>query len=106
LHSKQYSDRTSELISPLRYPPPDKSCRLAFLSKPESLIICAQSLSNRDPFALADEANSQIYTYVGEAKKRKITADPAYFTDERDRKVYVLQIGIDGRRSPFAVLYD
>jgi hypothetical protein len=59
-----------------------------------------------DPFKLAEDANLQIQKYVGEARKRKISAKPQYVTDEKDRKVYVLQIDIDGRRSPFAVLYD
>ena len=59
-----------------------------------------------DPCKLSEDANNQIQKYVGEAKKRKIHATPMYITDKRDRKVYVLQINIDGRRSPFAVLYD
>jgi hypothetical protein len=59
-----------------------------------------------DPFKLAEDANNQISKYVGEARKRKISAKPQYITDEKDRKVYVLSVSIDGRRSPFAVLYD
>ena len=43
---------------------------------------------------------------TGSDKKRKISAKPQYITDEKDRKVYVLSVSIDGRRSPFAVLYD
>lgn len=59
-----------------------------------------------DPFALSEYANVQLQKYVGEARKRKINAIPQYITDEKDRKIYVLQVNIDGRRSPFAVLYD
>jgi len=59
-----------------------------------------------DPFGLAGDANSQIYTYIPEANLRKIKVEPVYTTDERDRKVYALKINIDGRRSPFAVLFD
>ena len=59
-----------------------------------------------DPFKLSDNANAQISKYVTEAKKRSVTAKPSYTTDEKDRKIYALQIGIDGRRSPFAILYD
>lgn len=59
-----------------------------------------------NPFALSDEANSQIYTYIPEAKYRKIKISPVYTTDARDNKVYALKINIDGRKSPFAILYD
>lgn len=59
-----------------------------------------------DPFKLAEDANSQIQKYVGEARKRSISATPQYITDAKERKIYVLQVNIDGRRSPFAVLYD
>jgi hypothetical protein len=59
-----------------------------------------------NPFALADEANSQVYAYIPEAATRKIKISPVYTTDEKDRKVYALKIAIDGRKSPFAVLYD
>ena len=59
-----------------------------------------------DPFKLAETANGAIQTYVSESRKRKVSAKPSYITDEKDRKVYLLQISIEGRRSPFAVLYD
>jgi hypothetical protein len=59
-----------------------------------------------DPFKLAESANSAIQTYVSESRKRKVSAKPSYLTDEKDRKVYLLQINIDGKRSPFAVLYE
>lgn len=59
-----------------------------------------------NPFGLSDDAHAQIYTYVSEAKKRKITVDPNYTRDEKDRKIYVLRFTIEGRRNPFAVLYD
>jgi len=59
-----------------------------------------------DPFKLAEDANTQISKYVGEARKRRISAKPQYITDEKDRKIYVLSVTIDGLRSPFAVLYD
>ena len=59
-----------------------------------------------NPINLTDDALTQIEKYVSESKKRKVTVKPSYTTDERDRKVFALQIGIDGRRSPFAILYD
>lgn len=59
-----------------------------------------------DPFKLSDNASSQVQRYVTESKKRKVSIKPSYTTDEKGRKIYALQIGIDGRRSPFAVLYD
>lgn len=59
-----------------------------------------------DPFGLAGDANSQIYKYIPEANLRKIRVEPVYTTDERDRKVYALKIAIDGRRSPFAILFE
>lgn len=59
-----------------------------------------------DPFKLSDNANSQIQKYVTESKRRGVSAKPSYITDEKDRKTYALQIKIDGRRSPFAILYD
>jgi hypothetical protein len=59
-----------------------------------------------DPFKLSDNANSQIQKYVTESKRRGVSAKPSYTTDEKDRKTYALQISIDGRRSPFAILYD
>lgn len=58
-----------------------------------------------DPFSLAGEANSQIYKYIPEANLRKIKVEPVYTTDEKDRKVYALKIAIDGKRSPFAILF-
>lgn len=59
-----------------------------------------------DPFKLSDEDNAQIQTFVTESKKRSIKVEPSYTTDDKDRKIYMLQIGIDGRRSPFAIMYD
>ena len=59
-----------------------------------------------DPSALSDSASRQVDKYVMESKKRSISIKPSYTTDEKDRKIYALQIQIDGRRSPFAILYD
>lgn len=59
-----------------------------------------------DPFKLSDDANSQIQAYVTESKKRNVSIKPSFTTDERQRKVYALKIAIDGRRNPFAILYD
>lgn len=59
-----------------------------------------------DPFILSEDAQTQINQFVSEARKRKIRTKPSYTTDEKDRKIYALQIEIDGLRSPFAVLYD
>ncbi len=58
-----------------------------------------------NPFQLSDDANSQIHKYVSEARRRKIDLSPSFTTDDRDRKVYVLHINIDGENSPFAILY-
>jgi len=59
-----------------------------------------------DPFKLSDDANAQIQDYVSEAKKRSVSVKPQYTTDEKDRKIYILQVDISGRQSPFAVMYD
>jgi hypothetical protein len=59
-----------------------------------------------DPYGLAEEANSQIQSYVSEARKRQFSVSPGFLTDERDRRIYVLQIKIDEQKTPFAVLYD
>jgi hypothetical protein len=59
-----------------------------------------------NPFNLSDAAHAQVSTYVSESKKRRVTVEPAYTTDERDRKIFALKFTIDGRRNPYAVLYD
>lgn len=59
-----------------------------------------------DPYGLAEEANSQIQSYVSEARKRQFSVSPGFLTDERDRRIYVLQIKIDEQKTPFAILYD
>lgn len=59
-----------------------------------------------DPFKLSEDANSQIQSYVMESKKRNVSVKPSFTTDEKQRKIYALKIAIDGRRSPFAILYD
>lgn len=59
-----------------------------------------------NPFQLSDEANSQMTQYVSESRLRKIDVSPSFTTDDKDRKIYVLHINIDGKRSPFAVLYN
>jgi hypothetical protein len=59
-----------------------------------------------NPFNLADAAHGQISTYVSESKRRKVTVEPGYTTDERDRKIFALKFSIDGRRNPYAVLYN
>ena len=59
-----------------------------------------------DPYGLSGDANSQIYSYIPEANLRKIKVEPVYTTDEKDRKVYALKIAVDGRRSPFAIIFE
>jgi hypothetical protein len=59
-----------------------------------------------DPYGLAEEANSQIQSYVSESRKRQFSVSPGFLTDERDRRIYVLQIKVDEQKTPFAVLYD
>tara|TARA_Y100000385_G_scaffold126196_1_gene131249 strand:+ start:792 stop:1166 length:375 start_codon:yes stop_codon:yes gene_type:complete len=78
------------------------------LGEPDFGLQLAQYLFDFDlnPFGLAGDANSQIYTYIPEANLRKIKVEPVYTTDSKDRKVYALKINIDGRLSPFAILFD
>jgi len=59
-----------------------------------------------NPFNLSDAAHGQVSTYVSESKKRKVTIEPGYTTDDRDRKIFALKFSIDGRRNPYAVLYN
>jgi hypothetical protein len=59
-----------------------------------------------DPFGLAEDANSQVQTYVSEARKRALSLSPGYITDDKDRKIYILQILVDEQKTPFAILYD
>ena len=78
------------------------------LGEPDFGLQLAQYLFDFDlnPFGLPGDANSQIYTYIPEANLRKIKVEPVYTTDSKDRKVYALKINIDGRLSPFAILFD
>lgn len=55
---------------------------------------------------LSEEAQSQVTSYVTEAKKRQVKIEPGYSQDDKGREIYILKIEIDGRRSPFAILYD
>lgn len=55
---------------------------------------------------LSEEAQSQVTSYVTEAKKRQVRIEPGYSQDDKGREIYILKIEIDGRRSPFAILYD
>ncbi len=57
-----------------------------------------------DPFGLSNDANSQIDKYVSASKLKNITVTPSKFTDDRDRDVFVLEIGIDGD-NPFGIFY-
>lgn len=57
-----------------------------------------------DPFGLSNDANSQIDNYVSASKLKNITVTPSKFTDDRDRDVFVLEIGIDGD-NPFGIFY-
>jgi len=57
-----------------------------------------------DPFGLSNNANNQIDKYVSASKLKNITVEPSKFTDDRDRDVFVLEIGIDGD-NPFGILY-
>tara|TARA_B100000287_G_scaffold429451_1_gene482826 strand:- start:861 stop:1235 length:375 start_codon:yes stop_codon:yes gene_type:complete len=59
-----------------------------------------------NPYQLSDEANSQINKYVSESKRRKIGVSPYYTEDNRGNKQYVLNINIDGTKSPYSILYD
>jgi hypothetical protein len=57
-----------------------------------------------DPFGLSNNANNQIDKYVSASKLKNITVEPSKFTDDRDRDVFVLEIGIDGD-NPFGIFY-
>jgi len=57
-----------------------------------------------DPFGLSNDANIQIDKYVSASKIKNITVEPSKFTDDRDRDVFVLEIGIDGE-NPFGIFY-
>lgn len=59
-----------------------------------------------DSNSLSEEAQSQVTSYVTEAKKRQVKIEPGYSQDDKGREIYILKIEIDGRRSPFAILYD
>jgi hypothetical protein len=59
-----------------------------------------------EPTRLSEEAQSQVTSYVTEAKKRNIRIEPGYSQDEKGREIFILKIDINGRRSPFAILYD
>ena len=57
-----------------------------------------------DPFGLSNDANNQIDKYVSASKLKNITVTPSKFTDDKDRDVFVLEIGIDGD-NPFGIFY-
>lgn len=59
-----------------------------------------------NPQELTDDAYFKVDEYVTEAKKRGIKLEPNYTLDEKGRKIYALKIEIDGRTTPYAVLYD
>ena len=54
-----------------------------------------------NPYLLSDEANGQISKYVSESKRRGVKVNPYYTTDERGNKLYVLNINIEEKRSPY-----
>ena len=59
-----------------------------------------------DPNSLSEEAQSQVQAYVTEAKKRGSSIDSGTASDDKGRKIFMLKISIDGRKSPFAILYE
>lgn len=60
-----------------------------------------------DPFGLANEATSQMETYVPESKKRRITVTPAKMLDSvGGREVFVLSINLEEQKNAFAILYS
>jgi len=58
-----------------------------------------------NPFQLADEANSQMNQFVSEGKRRNISVSPYYTKDSNGNKLYVLNIIVDGDKSPYSILY-
>lgn len=60
-----------------------------------------------DPTGLSRVAQEQIYTYVFETKKRKITIQPSIYSDTRvNREVLVLMIDIPEIKERIAAFYD
>jgi hypothetical protein len=59
-----------------------------------------------DTLTLVEEAQSQVTSFVTESKRRRVSIEPGEATDDKGRKIFIFKISIDGRRSPFAILYD
>jgi len=60
-----------------------------------------------DPFSLSKEASGQINKYVGSARKRAITVNPASYADSKsNREIFVLLIDIPELTSPLSIFYD
>ena len=59
-----------------------------------------------DPFKLSSEADSQIKKYVTLSKIYTISVNPAYIVDDRDHKIFVLNIGLDNTKRQLSILYD
>ena len=60
---------------------------------------------NVDPFAISAGAELQLEKYVTASRTRDISVTPAKYTDERERQIFVLSIGIEGE-DPFGALYE
>ena len=60
---------------------------------------------NVDPFAISAGAELQLEKYVTASRTRDISVTPAKYTDERERQIFVLSIGIEGE-DPFGLLYE
>jgi phage baseplate assembly protein W len=60
-----------------------------------------------DPTSLSRVAQEQIYTYVFETKKRKITVEPSIYADSvSNRDILVLEISIPEVKERIAAFYD
>ena len=57
-----------------------------------------------NPFSLTKEAENQIATYVSASRIKNIIVTPAQFTDDRERKTFVLSVDIQGN-DPFGIFY-
>ncbi|MHA1675879.1 MAG: hypothetical protein ACTSU6_01740 [Candidatus Njordarchaeales archaeon] len=57
-----------------------------------------------NPFSLTKEAENQIATYVSASRIKNISVTPAQFTDDRERKTFVLSVDIQGN-DPFGIFY-
>jgi phage baseplate assembly protein W len=57
-----------------------------------------------NPFTLTREAENQIAKFVSASRLKNIIVTPAQYTDDRERKTFVLSVNIEGN-DPFGIFY-